>query len=438
MMYQQLLDNIKKRKAAVAVIGLGYVGLPLSIAFVKKKYKTIGFDVSKQKLQELKKGVSYIDDVNNTQLRQAKKTKLFSFTDDFQNIKKADCIIICVPTPLSKTRQPDLSFVISAVESISKYLKKGQLVILESTTYPGTTEEVILPILEERSGLTVEKDFFLAFSPERVDPANSSFGITDIPKVIGSHGPKGRKLIHSLYERIFKKIVPVSSPRAAEMVKLLENTFRSVNIGLINEFCMICQTLKIDIWEVIEAAKTKPYGFMPFYPGPGIGGHCINIDPLYLSWKSRLHGYEPRMVELAQTINDQMPDLITSMITDLLNEKSKSIRNSKVLLVGLAYKKNVRDMRESPSLLIAEKLLEHGARLSYHDTYVPHLKVLRRQFKSQKLSKELLRKQDLVVVLTAHDNIDYKKIADFSSMILDTRNALKNISGLKRKNIRTL
>ncbi len=421
---RELLLRIERHDACVAVVGLGYVGLPLALSFGRAGFKVVGIDISKERIADIRKGRSYIDDISSAQLRKAKASCDFTATPEFTSLKKADAVIICVPTPLSKTRQPDLSYIIAAFEEIGKYLHKGQVVVLESTTYPGTTEEHMLPLLEKKSGFKVEEDFFLGFSPERVDPANRQFAIEDIPKVVGGVGPASARLIQALYGGVFKTIVPVSSSRSAEMGKLLENTFRSVNIGLVNEMAMICEKLKVDIWEVIDAAKSKPFGFMPFYPGPGIGGHCISIDPLYLAWKSRLHGYEPRLIELAQSISDQMPAFVAHRAGIILNDYGKSVKGSHILLLGLAYKKNVRDTRESPSLAVMLELMQEGARVAYHDPFVPSIEVGGRKFHSVKVGPAVFKRQNLIVILTNHDGVDYDAAVRAKVPIFDTRNAL--------------
>ncbi len=434
MTAKTLRNKISSKQAVVAIVGLGYVGLPLAVAYAKKGFPTIGIDVSSERVKSVKNGISYIDDVSGDELAKVQKDFSFKPTTDFKVLKQADCVIICVPTPLSKTRQPDLSYVLAAVGEVARYIHRGELVVLESTTYPGTTEENIRPMLEGPSGLKVEKDIYLGFSPERVDPGNRHFAMTDIPKVIGGVGPSSTKTIRLLYEEVFKTVVPVSSSKCAEMVKLLENTFRSVNIGLINETAKACHTLGIDIWEVIRAASTKSFGYMPFYPGPGIGGHCINIDSMYLAWKSRLHGFEPRLIELAQQINDDIPHFIVERTNKILNDFGKPIRGSRILVLGVSYKKNVRDTRESPSLEIMKELKGLGAKLSYHDPFVPSVSLEGDRIRSISLKESTLKRQDLVMILTDHDGIDYKEIAGSGTAIFDTRNAFGSI-GKKYRNV---
>jgi UDP-N-acetyl-D-glucosamine dehydrogenase len=428
-----LQDKILKKKAEVAVMGLGYVGLPLALAFVQRGFKTQGVEVSTQRVRDIKRGVSYVGDVPSSELSRVRKEGRFEATTEWRSLKKADVIVVCVPTPLSKSKQPDLSFVLKAMKQVARVLRKGQLIILESTTYPGTTEEHILPLLQKDSGLKVERDFFLGFSPERVDPANEFYRISEIPKVIGSVGPHSLEIMRQFYSAVFSEVVPVSSARSAEMVKLLENTFRSVNIGLINEMSTVCHILGIDIWEVINAASTKPFGFMPFYPGPGIGGHCINIDPAYLSWKARLHGCELHLIELAQSLNDAMPQVVVERIRKVLNTKGIPVKRSKILVMGVAYKKNVADTRESPCLTIIEKLLSEGARLTYHDPHVASIRIGKKLIKSQKLLIPFVKKQDLVVILTNHDKVDYTKLGHLAKHVFDTRNAMEGIVITKGK-----
>lgn len=434
MLKAALENKIKNRKAVVGIVGLGYVGLPLAMEFVNQGFGVRGIEVSESRLKSLRQSKSYIGDISDAELKGMNRTKRFK-AGGYELIRESDCIIICVPTPLSKTKDPDLSYILDAVRRMAPKLKKGQLVVLESTTYPGTTDEAIAPRIKESSGLEPGKDIFLGFSPERVDPANKKFKVSQIPKVVSGIDADSLKLTESLYSAVFEKIVPVSSTRAAEMVKLLENTFRSINIALINEMAMICDTLKIDVWEVIRAASTKPFGFMPFYPGPGIGGHCINIDSMYLAWKVRLHGYEPRLIELAQTINDGMPQVVLERISRILNERSKSIRGSRVLALGVSYKKNVRDTRESPSLTIIEDLIGRGAKVDYHDPHVPTLKADGRTLKSTALDAATLKHYDLIVILTDHEKVDYARIVAAKKPILDTRNATQ---GLKSADIHRL
>ncbi len=432
MIYDELINRIVSRKAKVGIIGLGYVGLPLAVEFAKKGFKVYGIDVSKERVSDLNKGNSYILDVSCDELKRVVKSNNLTATTNFSILKELDAIIICVPTPLRKTREPDISYIISAAKEISRYFNKGKIVVLESTTYPGTTEEIILPLLRLNS-LKEGKDFFLAFSPERVDPANKDFKTANIPKVVGGVTAECTKIAKMLYGQIVKEVIGVSSTKAAEMVKLLENTFRSVNIGLVNEIALMCDKLGIDVWEVIDAAKSKPFGFMPFYPGPGLGGHCIPIDPLYLSWKARMHGFEARFIELASQINSQMPHYVVEKISSGLNKFKKSINGSKILLIGVAYKKDVNDMRESPALEIIKILRDKGGLVNFYDPYVNKLKIDKAEINSTKLNKSFLKNQDCVVIITNHTKIDYKFILDNSRVIIDTRNALKGFP--KRANV---
>lgn len=426
-MLHKLKQKIASKKAKIGVIGLGYVGLPLAVAFAKQGYAVTGIDTDKSKISALHRGESYISDVPARDLKAAVTKKLFKATADNQAIRQLDAVIICVPTPLSKTNEPDISFVIDAAKQIAKYLKRGQLVVLESTTYPGTTEEVLLPLLQ-KSKLKVETDFFLAFSPERVDPGNKQFDTVTIPKVVGGVGVHSTKAAVELYRAIIENVIPVSSSKTAEMAKLLENTFRSVNIALINEIAVMANHLGIDVWEVIEAAKTKPFGFMPFYPGPGIGGHCLPIDPLYLSWKSRIHGYEAKMIELAATVNKTMPRYVVERIGRLLNLKKTPLKGAQVLVLGVAYKRDVNDIRESPAIEVMDHLLEEGSMVSYSDPYCPKLDTGRTVLRSKSLTPELLKKQDCVVILTDHSRFNYPSILQHSRLILDTRNSLRKFS----------
>jgi UDP-N-acetyl-D-glucosamine dehydrogenase len=416
--------KIRDRKARIGVVGLGYVGLPLAVAFAKKGLHVTGIDVDPKKVSLLNRGGSYILDVPAADIKAVLRARRFHAAADYKNTGSLDAIIICVPTPLSKTNEPDISYVIDATKEIARHLKKGQLIVLESTTYPGTTEEVMMPLLE-KAGLKTEKEFFLAFSPERVDPGNKDFGITSIPKVVGGVGKYSTEAVRVLYASIMNQVVPVSSAKTAEMVKLLENTFRSVNIGLINEIAMMSNRLGVDIWEVIRAAKTKPFGFMPFYPGPGIGGHCLPIDPLYLSWKSRLHGFEAKMIELAATINKNMPFYVVERVMHLLNQQEKTLKKAPILVMGVSYKKDIDDVRESPALEVVEHLLEEGAAVSYTDPYVPSLKVKKHAFRSVPLTPALLKRQACVVILTDHARFDYDMVIKNAKLVLDTRNVLR-------------
>jgi UDP-N-acetyl-D-glucosamine dehydrogenase len=425
---RQLIGKILDKKAQVAIIGMGYVGLPLAVEFARVGFNVTGLDIDAEKIRALQAGESYIPDIPSTTVRSLVKDGRFHPTTDPETLKTMDTVTICVPTPLNKVKAPDLSYVISSVENVRDRLHEGQLIILESTTYPGTTDEVVLPKLEE-TGLKVGKGFFLAFSPERVDPGNKQFGTRNTPKIVGGITPDCTRLAKALYEQAVETVIPVSCPRAAETVKLLENTFRSVNIALVNEMAQMSHQLGIDIWEVIEAAATKPFGFLPFYPGPGIGGHCIPIDPVYLSWKARQSGFESRFIDLAGQINSRMPEYVVERITDALNDHGKCLKGSKVLIVGVAYKKDINDMRESPALDIISLLQRRGVEISYHDPFVPILQIEEIEQRAKELTQDLLESQDCVVIVTNHSALDYDKIIKSSKLIVDTRNALKGLNG---------
>jgi UDP-N-acetyl-D-glucosamine dehydrogenase len=419
----RLADRIRARQARVGVIGLGYVGLPLAVEFARAGLDVTGFDVDERKVGEINAGRSYIPDVADHELAAAVSAGRLRATTDFSLLRDMDVADICVPTPLRKTKDPDLSFVVQALEVVAANLKSGQLVVLESTTYPGTTDEVALPMLEA-TGLKVERDFYLAFSPERVDPGNHTYSTRNIPKVVGGHGPASSEVATLLYSQIVGTVIPVSSTRVAEMVKLLENTFRAVNIGLVNELAQMCGRLDIDVWEVIEAAKTKPFGFMPFYPGPGLGGHCIPIDPFYLSWKARQSGFECRFIELAGQVNSAMPDFVADRVAMALNTFRKPVNGSRVHLFGMAYKKDVGDVRESPSLDIMEILERRGATLSYSDPYVPSVTHGGRVHTHVEANEVVARGADCLVICTDHSCFDWKPIVASGLPIVDTRNAL--------------
>jgi UDP-N-acetyl-D-glucosamine dehydrogenase len=425
---QTLIDAIEKREAKCGIIGLGYVGLPLALEFARAGFRTTGIDVDGRKVDAIRAGRSYIVDVSDAEIAEQVEAGRLRATTDFASIGDLDTINICVPTPLRKTKDPDLTFVVSAVNEISRYLKRGQLVILESTTYPGTTEEVVQPALEA-SGLEVGRDFCLAFSPERIDPGNARFNTRNIPKVVGGVTRHCTEVAACLYEQCVERVVPVSSPRVAEMVKLLENTFRSVNIGLVNEIALMSHALGIDVWEVIEAAKTKPFGFMAFYPGPGLGGHCIPIDPFYLSWKAKMNGFEPRFIELAGHINEGMPRFVVEKITDALNGRERSVRGSHIHVLGVAYKPGVNDIRESPALNVMRLLQDKGAVLSYTDPYIPAIREDGIALDSLPLQNGYLGDVDCVVILTNHAEFDYPSVAKTSRLVVDTRNALAGLGG---------
>ncbi|MBD3233945.1 MAG: nucleotide sugar dehydrogenase [candidate division Zixibacteria bacterium] len=427
-----LEKKIKDKKAVVGIIGLGYVGLPLAVEYAKAGFHVIGIDVSQRKVDIVNAGQSDIDDIPSEQVEILREAKRLEATTDFSQLEKADCIPICVPTPLNKTKDPDVSYILSAVEKIAKYLRKGQLIILESTTYPGTTDELIQPILE-KTGLVAGKDFFLAFSPERVDPGNQQFNTANTPKVVGGITEDSTHVARVFYEQIISQVVPVSSTRAAEMVKLLENTFRSVNIALVNEVALMCDRLGIDVWEVIDAAATKPFGFLKFYPGPGLGGHCIPIDPHYLSWKLRSLNYYARFIELAGDINSHMPEYVVDLVAKALNKDKKAINGSRVAVLGIAYKKDISDVRESPALDIIRLLQDRGAKITYYDSYVPSVMLDGGELKSGSLTENALKKADCTVIITDHSNVDYKWVVEKSRLVVDTRNATRDLKSGKSK-----
>jgi UDP-N-acetyl-D-glucosamine dehydrogenase len=420
----QLAARIERRSARLGVIGLGYVGLPLAVEFGKAGFRVDGIDIDQGKVGRLRRGRSYIQDVATTDVRALVRNGRLRPTTDFGVLRNVDAVNICVPTPLSKQRDPDVSYIVAAAREVARHLHRGMLVILESTTYPGTTEELILPLLQE-SGMRVGRDFFLAFSPERVDPGNPEYTTRNIPKVVGGVTPACTELACRLYAQRLERVVPVSSTQVAEMVKLLENTFRSVNIGLVNELALMCARLKIDVWEVIEAAGTKPFGFMPFYPGPGLGGHCIPIDPFYLSWKARSAGFEARFIELAGYVNGHMPEHAVDLVAESLNRRGKAVKGARVLVLGVAYKGGIDDTRESPSLDIMTTLERHGARVDYSDPFVPKLDFAGRRRTSVPLTAARLRRFDCVVIATAHRDFPYGEIVRHARGIVDTRNALK-------------
>jgi UDP-N-acetyl-D-glucosamine dehydrogenase len=422
-----LAARIGDKSARVGVIGLGYVGLPLLVEFASHGYEAVGFDLDAGKVDSIMAGASYIPDVPTSAVATLRSLGRLSATTDFSRLATIDTVNICVPTPLRKTKDPDMSYVVSAVETIAEHLHPGMLVILESTTYPGTTDELVRPILE-RSGLVAGRDFFLAFSPERVDPGNPTFNTHNVPKVVGGITPDCSALAAALYRTAIERVVPVSSPRVAEMVKLLENTFRAVNIGLVNEIALMCDTLDIDVWEVVEAAATKPFGFMPFYPGPGLGGHCIPIDPFYLSWKAKQSGFEARFIELAGYVNGSMPRVVVQKIAEALNTRQKAMNGSRILIAGVAYKRNIDDMRESPALDVMHLLQARGAEIAYVDPYVPTLRDAHGGFELdslETLDAGTLAAFDCVAILTDHSVFDYAEIVRHGSLVVDTRNAIK-------------
>lgn len=420
---RELLGRIDSRQGTVAVVGLGYVGLPLALRFCESGFCVLGLDIDEAKARSLNAGVSYIDYIGAERVAKARSTGRFEATTEFARIAEANAIVICVPTPLGRHREPDLSYLRKTAHDIAPYLRGGQLVSLESTTYPGTTEEVFLPLLEKRS-LTVGTDAFLVFSPERVDPGNRAFDIERIPKIVGGVTDACREAGEALYGSIVEKVVAVSSPRVAEMAKLLENIYRSVNIGLVNELKMVADRMDIDIWEVIDAAATKPFGFMPFYPGPGLGGHCIPIDPFYLTWKAREYGIHTRFIELAGEINSTMPEWVVGKTNDALNQRGIAFKGAKIVVLGLAYKKNIDDCRESPALELIQRLRDKGADVSYSDPHIP-VKPATRNYKYELRSVDLtpvsVAAADCIIVATDHDGFDYELIAQQARLIIDTR-----------------
>jgi UDP-N-acetyl-D-glucosamine dehydrogenase len=421
------LERIRTRDARVGVIGLGYVGLPLAVEFARAGFTVTGFDVDAAKVAQINAGRTYIPDVAEADLAAHVRAGRLSATTDMARLSEMDAVDIAVPTPLRKTKDPDLSYVVMAVEAVAAALKAGQLIILESTTYPGTTDEVVQPMLEAK-GLTADVDFFLAFSPERVDPGNERFTTRNIPKIVGGTGENGTHAAAALYAATVETVIPVSSTRVAEMVKLLENTFRAVNIGLVNELAQMCHKMDIDVWEVIEAAKTKPFGFMPFYPGPGLGGHCIPIDPYYLSWKARESGFECRFIELAGQVNSAMPAFVVERVIDALNDVRKPVNGSRVHIYGVAYKRDVGDMRESPALDIIDLLARRGAAISYSDPWVPSLRDGPHTLEAVAEADALRRRPDCVVICTDHSAFDWKALVNSGLPIVDTRNALRAFS----------
>lgn len=427
---KRIVESIRKKSARVAIIGMGYVGLPLSIELGKVGFEVIGIDIDQQKVDHINRGDSYIFDIDSKELYALVKKGKISATADYSVLQGVDVICICVPTPLSKTKDPDISYVIECCQGIARNLKKGQLIIVESTAYPGTTREIIKPILED-SGMVAGKDFYLAYSPERIDPGNKSYFLTNTPKVVGGLTSACIEVAKIFFEQSIEKVVTVSCTESAEMIKLLENTFRSVNIALVNEVAIMCDKLKIDVWEVIEAASTKPFGFIPFYPGPGSGGHCIPIDPHYLSWKLKMLNYQARFIELAGEINSNMPYFVVNRIAELLNERGKPIKGSSFLVLGITYKRDIDDTRESPSIDIMRILMQKGGRVLYNDPYVPLLKANEEALSSQALTKEVLARADCVIIATDHSIYDYKWIVEHSQLVFDTRNATRAIASEK-------
>ena len=424
-----LEEKFRSGEARLGTLGLGYVGLPLSVEFAAGGLRVTGFDLSEEKVSAVNRGESYIKDVPAARVKALVGEGKLAASSDFDLLAECDAVIICVPTPLGKTKDPDLAMVVDAAKAIGDRLRPGQLVVLESTTYPGTTEELILPILSGK-GMAVGEDFFLAFSPERVDPGNARYNTRNTPKIIGGMTPTCTRVARALYARAIDNVIPVSSTQTAEMVKLLENTFRSVNIGLVNEVALMCDRLDVDVWEVIEAAASKPFGFMPFYPGPGLGGHCIPIDPLYLSWKMKTLNYRARFIELAGEVNSAMPDYVCEVVADALNDLEKSVKGARILVLGVTYKRDIEDVRESPSLDIIKILEGKGARVGYNDPYVPELHLDQAVLRSEDLLPSV-RSADLVVIVTDHSAYPYREIVEAAAVVVDTRNATKGIRSPK-------
>lgn len=423
-MLNNLKEKIRKKKAKIAVVGLGYVGLPLAVEFAKAGFDVTGIEIDKDRLHSIVRKESYITDISTGELQSVMKSGRFKAAGDFKALKDIDVILICVPTPLKRKYEPDISYIKQSVKSIAQNIKKGALVVLESTTYPGTTEEVILPLLEV-NGLRHGSDFYLCFSPERIDPANDKYPLKKIPKIIGGITKEATLLGQLVYKNVVPKVVPVSSPRVAETVKLLENTFRIVNIGMIDELAMMCHKMGIDIWEVVDAAKTKPFGFMPFYPGPGVGGHCIPKDPLYLYWKAKHYGFKSRFIKLASDVTNAMPAYIVNRVSSILNKDSIDLNKSKILVVGATYKKDVKDLRKSPAIDIIDILQDKCREVSYYDPLIPYLKFNHTYLKSISLNKSALAKFDCVIIATDHACVDYGFILKNSKIIFDTRNVYK-------------
>ena len=437
-MKQQLLKKIEEKSITVGVVGLGYVGLPLAVEKAKAGFKTIGFDVQDEKVKLVNEGHNYIGDVVDSDLKELVESKMLTATTDFSFVKDVDFVAICVPTPLDTHQQPDISYVKSSTEAISKYLTKGTMVVLESTTYPGTTEELIKPILEEGSGLKCGEDFYLGFSPERVDPGNLIYKTKNTPKVVGAIGKDATEVIATMYRAVLEgDVYEVSSPAIAEMEKILENTYRNINIGLVNELTMLCNKLGISMWEVVDAAKTKPYGFQAFYPGPGLGGHCIPLDPYYLSWKAREYGFHTSMIENSMMINDQMPEYCVERASKILNRHGKAMNGAKVLVVGVAYKQDIDDYRESPALRVIEVLKREMANVEFYDPWISEYKYKGEKYQGLKdITPEVIASYDLVMITAAHTNVDDDMIQKNAVAIFDTKNVMKNIEN--RENIEVL
>jgi UDP-N-acetyl-D-glucosamine dehydrogenase len=422
-----LQSKIESKAARIAIVGQGYVGLPLAVEFARSGFRVTGIDSDSGRVQMLRRGESYIPDVPSEHLQEVIDAGRFDATSDMAILREPDAIVICVPTPLRKFKDPDISYVLAAAQEVGRHLRPGQLVILESTTYPGTTEELLLPILQHE-GLQVGKDFHLAFSPERIDPGNPTYRVKDIPKLVGGVTATCTRMAALLYRQIVAEVLELSGPMVAELAKLYENTFRSVNIALANEFALICHRLGVNAWEVIDAAATKPFGFLPFYPGPGIGGHCIPVDPLYLSWKIRSTGYEARFIALADEINRAMPAVVVGRLADALNEQGMPVKGARLLVLGVAYKRGVADIRESPAIDVIDALLDRGAHVQYSDPFVPTLTMRDKVLESAAINAELLRWSDAVLILTDHREFDYQLVVSQAPLVVDTRNATRSLS----------
>ncbi len=429
--YDRLMDRLTNRTALIGVVGLGYVGLPLAVEHALAGFSVIGLDDNLSKVERVNRGENYIPDVDSQTLKALTRDKRLKATGDYQDLTEADVIIICVPTPLTTNKEPDLSYILAVADKVRKIMRPGQLIALESTTYPGTTEEVLQPILET-SGLRIGEEFFLAFSPERVNPGDPVYKTRNTPKLVGGVTDKCRKVATALYQQSITQVIPVSSPRVAELSKVFENTYRAVNIALVNELALLCDRMQLDVWEVLEAAGTKPFGIQIFQPGPGVGGHCIPLDPFYLSWKAREYDFPTRFIELAGEINLRMPYFVVDKVTRAMNTRKKAINGSRILLLGIAYKKDINDERESPALKVFELLEQQGAHVEFHDPYVPVVKphtFFSRQIRSVELSQELLESQDCVVITTDHSCIDYEWVVNHSALVVDSRNATKKLGG---------
>jgi UDP-N-acetyl-D-glucosamine dehydrogenase len=426
---QNLLDRLQRREAKVGIVGLGYVGLPLAVEFAKVGFQVIGLDISQSKVDQINRGESYIPDIPTEELHPLVKDGRLRATTSYADLQQADTISICVPTPLRKTKDPDMSYVIEAVNAVADICHDGMLIVLESTTYPGTTQEIVVPKIESK-GFSIGENVFVAFSPERIDPGNQKYGVRNTPKVVGGVTPDCTEVVAALYSAAVETVVQVSSPTAAEMVKLLENTFRAVNIGLVNEMALMCDKLGVDVWEVIQGAASKPFGFMPFFPGPGLGGHCIPIDPLYLSWKLKTLNYNARFIELASEVNTSMPVYVVEKVAQALNDDCKSVRGSRIVVLGTAYKRDIDDVRESPALDIISLLRQRGADVVYHDPHVPSIRLEDdERMNSSEYSSALLSEADCVLIVTDHSAYDWQDVLNHAKLVVDTRHATAKLSG---------